>query len=300
MEMQKRKKGSDRQLRKVLASWIFLLCTVLISCDQMNSYSSKNNQSVTIAQVGKSRLSESDIESVFGSGFSREDSMRATNKYIRRWVQEELMKKEAEKTLQERSEIQRMVEEYRKSLIIHQFEQELAREKLDSTITKTEISEQYQKNKASFILSEPIYSIRWIIISNSNISAEELEHHWANNKVQTDEKWVKLAELYANNYNLDPQVWWRQSELLSLLPIEDKNLLGQKAKMIRKTLEDDDILLVDIIEAKEQGKLAPMAFVEEDIKSYILHQRKEAFLRDFREKLYEKAVNSNAVKINLK
>lgn len=276
------------------------ICLLMLSCDMFRSKSPAEDRGKIVAEVGKSQLSEKDLEEIFGNSFSSEDSIRATNNYIRRWVKEELIKTEAEKTLNSDRDIERMVEEYRKSLLIHKFEQELAREKLDSSISKEEIARQYQKNKASFILAEPIYTIRWIVITNANINPEELEQHWKEEKLKTDEKWVKLAELYANNYNLDPNIWWRESELLSLLPIETKAFLKLNKQVTQKPISEDAILLLDVIKIKEGGELAPIGFVQDDIRSYILHQRKEAFLKEYREKLYENAVNSNAVKINLK
>lgn len=281
---------------------VLLLLPVLfiLGCDQLFSPSENKDQSSLVAQVGKSRLTEQDLENMFGVNFYGEDSVRAIKTYIRRWVKEELIKKEAEKELNSDSEIQRMVEDYRKSLLIHKFEQEMAQAKLDSSISQRDIAQQYQKNKASFILAEPIFAIRWILITNANISVDELEDHWVNNEKSTEEKWGKLAELYANNYNLDPGIWWGKTELLSLLPVERHDFLDRTGEVIRKPIGEDDTLLVDIIEVKNQGELAPISFVEDDIKSYILHQRKEAFLRDYRENLYEKAVNNNTVKINLK
>jgi len=277
-----------------------IMFLLIVGCDMFTAKSSINDRSKIVAEVGKSDLKEKDLRDLFGNSYSSEDSIRATNNYIRRWVKEELIKIEAEKTMKDDRDIQRMVEDYRKSLLIHKFEQELAREKLDSNISEQEIALQYKKNKASFILAEPIYTIRWIVITNANISPEQLEEHWKENKYQTNEKWVKLAELYANNYNLDPSIWWRESELLSLLPVKNKEFLNRNQQVTKKSLSEDEILLVDVLKVQYQGDLAPIGFVKDDIKSYILHQRKEAFLREFREKLYENAVNSNAVKINLK
>src|SRR6056297_58285 len=279
---------------------LLLPALIIMGCDQLFPPSGTKDQSLVIAQVGKSKLTEQNLDNMVGENFYGEDSARAINTYIRRWVKEELIKIEAEKNLKADAEIQRMVDEYRKSLLIHKFQQEIAREKLDSNITQRDIAQQYKKNKASFILAEPIFAIRWIIITNTNISADELEKHWEQNDSFTEEKWGKLAELYANNYNLDPNIWWGKTELLSLLPIKDNALLNKTDKVMRKSLGEEETLLLDVIQFKNQGELAPMSFVEDDIKSYILHQRKEAFLKDYRENLYEKAVNSNTVKINLK
>ena len=273
---------------------------LILGCDQLFPPSGPKDRSSVIAQVGKSKLTEQNLDNMFSKNFYGEDSARAINTYIRRWVKEELIKIEAEKTLKTDAEIHQMVEEYRKSLLIHKFEQEIAREKLDSNITQKDIAQQYKKNKASFILAEPIFAIRWIIVTNSNISADALEKHWEQNKSFTDEKWGKLAELYANNYNLDPNIWWGQTELLSLLPIKKSVLLNRTDNVMRISLGENETLLLDVIQFKNQGELAPMSFVEDDIKSYILHQRKEAFLKDYRENLYEKAVDNNTVKINLK
>lgn len=283
---------------KLHSVWLLIFSLSLFAC---NTFQSKNDDlSPVVAQVGKAKLTEKNLEAFIGDNFSAEDSVRLINAYINRWVREELMVKEAEKSLINEADILRMVEEYRKSLLIHKFEEDLIRTKLDSNISEKTIAEQYQKNKASFILSEPIYRVRWIRITNTNIPPEELKTHWSDNKVKTEEKWIKLSELYANNYNLDPNIWWTKTELLRLLPGDNDQLLSDDKKVTLHSLNENGTLLFDLIEEKEQGELAPIPFVKDDIKSYILHQRKEAFLKKFREDLYKKAVNSNTVKINLK
>jgi hypothetical protein len=278
---------------------LFLSFIFLPSCEKIVSDSEEKFS--VVAQVGNSKLTEKKLRELFENDFSGEDSIRVVNAYINRWVKEELIKKEADKELQNDPDIRRAVEEYRKSLLIHKYEEELVKEMLDSTITKEQIARQYQKNKASFILTQPIFKVRWIIITSSNISAKNLQAHWKEDKSRTDEKWIGLAELYANNYNLDPNIWWGKGELLSLLSpkIEEEDLkVSEDVHLI--SLSDDDLLLLDVIDSKERGKLAPISFVEDDIRSYILHQRKESFLKKYRQKLFEDGVNSNNVKIDLR
>ncbi len=278
---------------------LFLSSLSLASCQKFSADSEEEFS--VVAQVGNSKLTEKTLRELFENDFSGEDSIRVVNAYINRWVKEELIKKEADKELEKDPDIRRAVEEYRKSLVIHKYEEDLVKETLDSTITKEQIARQYQKNKASFILTESIFKVRWIIITSSNISAKNLQGHWKEDKSRTDEKWIGLAELYANNYNLDPNIWWGKGELLSLLSskIEEKDLkVDEGVHLI--SLSDDDILLLDVIDSKERGKLAPISFVEDDIRSYILHQRKESFLKKYRQKLFEDGVNSNNVKIDLR
>jgi len=278
---------------------LFFSVLLFPSCDKI--FDKPGEEYQVVAQVGNSKLTKKTLRELFENDFSGQDSIRVVNAYINRWAKEELLKREADKELKKDPNIRRAVEEYRKSLLIHKYEEKLVKEMLDSTITREQIARQYQKNKASFILTETIFQVRWIVITSSNISPEDLQAHWQKNKSRTDEKWIGLAELYANNYNLDPNIWWGKGELLSLLPSEiDEKYLKVRDEVRLFPVSKNNILVLEVIDSRERGKLAPISFVKDDIRSYILHQRKENFLKQYRQELFEKGLNSNNVKIGIR
>jgi len=287
----------------LIQAWFFpgflLLCFCFGSCEWVNDRKGSRGNSPVVAEVNGAILTEAGLEDIRMNQLPQEDSIRILKRYINRWIKDELMNQRAKKKLGDDQAINRMVEEYEKSLLIHKYEQELLKSELDSTISNEQIAEQYRENTSSFILDQPIYRVRWIVITNANISVDEIKEHWEKEKEATDKKWGNLAELYASNYNLNPNLWWEEQELFSLLPIEINDKVEAPGNILQENLEEDGVLLLDFIERKEKGKVAPLIFVEDKIKKYILHQRKESFLRQYRERLYKEAVNNNILKINL-
>lgn len=288
-----------------IEAWLFsaclLLCVGVCSCDWVSDRKANRDNSQVVAEVNGAVLTQNGLEDIRLNHLSKEDSLRVLKRYINRWIKDELMNQRAKKKLRDDQTIQRMVEEYEKSLLIHKYEQELLKTELDSAISEEQIAQQYKENTSSFILDQPIYRARWIVITNANISVEEIKQHWEEDKEFTDEKWGNLAELYASNYNLNPNLWWEENELFSLLPtdVKDKVTLKSPGMILRENFEEDGVLLLDYIERKEGGEVAPLRFVEDKIKKYILHQRKESFLQQYRERLYKEAVNNNIVKIKI-
>lgn len=126
----------------ILAIVISLL---LISCTQ-----SKENEDALVVIVGNKTLAKSDLEENIPSGLSYNDSLLAAEHYVRTWIIDVLMYDIAEKNTGDMAQINRMVENYRKSLVIYHYQEQLINEKLIKKITEQELYEYYESNKTKF------------------------------------------------------------------------------------------------------------------------------------------------------
>ena len=77
--------------------------------------------------------------------------------YIRNWVTQKLLLHKAIENLSgEEIDIQKQVDEYRTTLLIHHYKQKLIAQRLVGDIDDKEIEAYYHKNENNFILATPI------------------------------------------------------------------------------------------------------------------------------------------------
>ncbi len=104
--------------------------------------------------MGTKQLLTSDVAGVIPAGSSKEDSIRMLDDYIRKWIRQELMIQKAEENLSpDQKNLSRELLEYRNSLIIYKYKNELMRQRMDTTVTSEQIEEYYLNNIENFNLT---------------------------------------------------------------------------------------------------------------------------------------------------
>lgn len=80
-----------------------------------------------------------------------EDSAEVAKNYIDNWIKRQLILQVAEKYLTaEQLDIERRVQDYKESLIIYSYENELIQQKLDTVVSQDEIEAYYQQYEENF------------------------------------------------------------------------------------------------------------------------------------------------------
>ena len=90
------------------------------------------------------------------AGLTKDDSLLFAEHYIRTWVEDLLLYEKAQNNIPDNEEIDRLVENYRKALIMHTYQEELIGQRLTKDIPEQEIAEYYEKNKELFKLDRPL------------------------------------------------------------------------------------------------------------------------------------------------
>ena len=108
-----------------------------------------------VAQSGQKKLLASDVAEVIPDDISKEDSMAMAEDYINKWIKQQLLVQKAEENLSvDQKNLTRELEEYRNSLIIYRYKNELMKQRMDTTVTEDQITEYYQANTENFKLNQ--------------------------------------------------------------------------------------------------------------------------------------------------
>jgi len=264
------------------------------------TYFSKSSQGDgIIAKVGDKLLIRRELASVLQRGITKADSVNQAKDYIQRWVKQELMLQLAEKNLSDdQKDVQRELDEYRTSLIIHRYQQQLISQKLDTVITASDIRQFYDTHPEQFILDQHIVKAIYIEVPKS-LAKVDLLKRWMS---MLDDKSRTELEKYsfqnATKFDYFNEHWIDYSLIRSRMPVS----LGSSESMLKRnsfieTYEGNKYYLAAIKDFRLKGDKAPFEFVENSIANLILNNRKMEFIEALQKNIYQKGIRENLFKI---
>lgn len=259
----------------------------------------KDNNEDVIARVGDRNLLQSEVSQIIPGDMEKQDSILMVNDYIRKWVKEELLIQKAEENLSPaQKNLTREIEEYRNSLIIYKYKNELMNQQMDTLVTKEQIEEYYSSNRDNFKLSHNI--VRAIFLK---IPIELAKTDLIKNLVQDDSEEGKnaLREYciqYAKSFDFFNNNWVNFRVVKNNVPepIEDEQRYLSRNNQIEIT-DSAYYYLVNIRDHKLAGEPAPVEYVERNIRNLILNKRKIDFLKQVEDNIYKEGIRQNKFEI---
>jgi len=249
-----------------------------------------------IVRVGNKSLSKSELEKNISKGLSTEDSMVLAEKFVRLWIKDNLLYDIAVKNLGDREEIKQLVENYRRSLIIYQYQEQLINEKLSKEIGETEMKQYYQEYSDKFVLDKTLIKGLFLKIPVEAPQIDEVRK-WYKSSTQASlgniEKYsVQNAAIYDYFYDK----WVDFNELLENMPIPQVNhtVVIKNNKNIE--LQDSSYYyFLHIEDFLLPGDNAPFEYAQSTIKELLMNRRRMEFLRRIEDDLYNSALNKGQI-----
>ncbi|CAL2076972.1 hypothetical protein [Tenacibaculum sp. 190524A05c] len=285
---------------------LVLLFSVLLSvssCDKIKSFDiftkKEEKKEPVVASVGETNLYLSELESVIPKGISDNDSIVLAKSYINTWAKQQLLLQRAEENISEvnSNKIDELIKAYRQSLYINGYKETLIKQQLDTIISEASIEDYYQKNKDNFKLNEELLQIKYVYFGNDFLDKDEAIEKF---KSTEEEDLEDLESLTINfkDYQLRDSTWITYDKLLQKIPpfrYETKEKLLKISKFIKK--EDSlGVYLVAVNNVLMRNDIAPLSYIENNIKQLILHNRKIELVRDIEKTLINDAIKNNEFK----
>lgn len=280
---------------KQISIFLLLFISVLIlSCNQNND---TNKQ--PIAKIHDNYLYLSDIREIIPNNKTEEDSLLIAKNYINNWIKKQLLLKKAELNLPEgMKDVEKEIEDYRSSLLIYRYQQQLIDQKLDTVVDESEMRNYYEENKSNFILDQVLIKATYIKLPINSPNIDNVKKWY---KSDNEEHFSRLedycyqyAEIF-DNFNGD---WVPLNRINSIIPKKIKN--PKSFLKYNKHIESEDSLnlhLLKINDYRLKGTEAPFNFVEDKINSLILNKRKHQLLEKLEKDIYNEALNHKEFKI---
>ena len=275
----------------------FLLIIILIlnGCNELNN--SRQNQ--LIARVDNNYLYMSDIDHLNLRFSSLSDSIIKTQNYIYTWAKNLLLydKSLLNITNENKKSLDKLLDQYKLDLYNSNYKSSIIKSKIDTLITKIQLSEYYRINNSIFLLKEPLYRYKLIEFSKNNIDRKEITKRFIRNsdidKVFLD----SLSFQFLNSFQND-DIWYTKKILLKNLSfLKSEDLLDIKKSQIFEVEDTIQVYLLKIEDYLSKNEIAPLSFVENTIRNIVFNKRKLEFLKNFDKEIINDALQNKKFEI---
>lgn len=252
---------------------------------------------VLVSVEGHSLL-RSEVESVIPRTLSSADSLLMAESYVKKWVKDVLVYDVAEENLgEEMAEVERLVEAYRHSLIRYRYQEQLVRERLSAEIRESDVLNYYETNQKKFELKTNLVKGLFLKVPIDAPGLTDLKRWYKSDDASAVEKIDKYSLQNAAIYDYFYDKWMDFEDVMENIPMQLSN--PSAYLKANKTLEVSDssyCYLLNIRDYIPAGQVAPYDYVQPQIMDMLLAQRKQKFLRDFEEELYNDAIRDGKVR----
>ena len=273
--------------------YIFSILAFGIGCKDVPVFK-KSIKDPVVARVEDRTLLLSQIKELVHEGITKVDSAALVDGFIQNWIRENLMIKEAEKKIAADINLNKLVEEYRSSLLVYNYEKFLVETLLDTIVTQEDKNIFYENNKGQYLLSHPIFKCIIVKIPSNSPSSLVIKSKLEKNDWN---QLIGLIKSKSTTFYTDTTVYWTLDDIHPIIP--EKMMSSSKlsdGKVLYKKEKDYDYI-VKVLRFYNEKEIPPIDFIESKIIKAILSERKIRLLNKFRQDLYDKGVKENKFEI---
>lgn len=270
---------------------LLVVLTSAVSCRELPDYLVGDD---TIARVGRNELSINEIGSAIPANLKGEDSVTYVKQYVDRWIVRQLKVEEADRLFStSEHEIERMVEEYRQTLLSSRVDQHYVNAATTGEITDEDIAEYYNTHKSDFLLDRTLVKGRILCFDAAYRQSKRLMDQMRKASTsQTDDKtFTDMCE--KNGFMLidNRSEWVNFVDFLTNLPTtRTQDYEPLLDKMGIQQMEANGLrYLFDFTSVCRKGDVAPLEIVTENIRRILATQRRSEIVKAHEEEIRLKA-----------
>ena len=250
-----------------------------------------------LVQVGDRTLSRQELLDAMPEGLSPADSAEFADKYIRSWIDDELLYRGAQKNIPDMERIDALVEKYKRDLVIFEYRKRLLSERVDKEFDEQELADYYEKNSDKFRLREAILKGLFVKVPETAPNIAQLKKWYCSTKPDGVEKIEKYALKNVVIYDYFYDRWIPFEEVVNNIPYEfgkPETFLKTHPKL--EFNKNGYWYLLNITEYRVAGEVMPYDFAKPQIQEILANSSRLAFNRELEESLYNDAEKSGEIK----
>lgn len=253
-----------------------------------------------IARAFDQVLYWSELRQMVPLDVSATDSAAMARQIIDNWLRQQVILQVAERNLSEQGlDLDDQLQDYRRSLVIFNYEQAFVDQKLDTAVTEAQIGNYYEEHKANFELKDNMVRARWFKVNEPDKRVlRKMEERFLGGKseqLHELELWLARSGVSINDRSGN---WVPGSDLRAEIPMTDRETNAFFSAPGKHVLRGDNAAwFVEIIEQRALGSVSPLELVRQDIRSILLNQRKLQLISTMRKNVFEQAMQTKDVEI---
>lgn len=252
-----------------------------------------------LVEVDGNFLYKEDLQSVLPAGLSKEDSTLFAEHYIRSWAEELLLYKKAESNIPDNADIDRLVDNYRKSLIMHTYQQELMNQKLSEEISEQEYADFYNKNKDVFKLERPLIKGLFIKVPLTSPQLSSVRKWYRTETREAVEHLEKYSLQNAVKYEYFYDKWVPVADVLDLIPLKVSSPQEYVDRNRQIELKDTAFYyFLNVTDYRAEGEEEPYEIARSKVKDMLLNMKQAEFMKEVKNDLYQRAVDRKKIIYN--
>ena len=270
-----------------------LVATIaIVSCGDKIDHGGKT----PLVGVGTDFLYKEDVEQMLASDRMIKDSAEFVQKYMEHWLEDVLLYKQAKRNVSSSKEIARLIDSYKKSLMLNVYQERLVAQQLNKEILPEEVEAFYENNKLMFKMEEPMLKGLLLKVSKKAPKMDAVRRWCKSTEPEDLEKLEKYTLTNAQAYEYYHDSWTPLSVIASKVSLGEEEL-GRKVSE-KKMVEFSDsasVYLINVIDYLPVGELKPLDLAEGEIKELLVNSRKAEFLQKVKRDIYDEALKSGDV-----
>jgi len=274
---------------------IYLILTFLFiySCKNKNN----NELNEPIVKVYDKILYKSDILSLLDKNMSKDDSLNVVQSYINSWMQDQLLLHNAAEYIKDsQAEIDKKVEEFKNSLIIHKFKEKLISVNLDSNINIQIIEEYYKTHIDEFKLSSSIVKGFYFKVKTTSPDLSTFKIIAKDSDNKDYDEIVNYINKNNGVFDNFTQNWTVLQDVLLKMPIISDNNINLSKGFFIETEDENYYYFLYISEYILNGNSAPLEYVKQQINNILLQKEINSIIEEYKQNIYKKATDEGAIK----
>ena len=270
--------------------------SLLVSCKWNKSVTEYVYGKTPIVEIGTDVLYVEDIKQVLPLGLSDADSTLFAQQFIKNWAQDVLFYQNAIRNIPDTKDIDRLVENYRRSLIEHEYQRRLIEQKFSSEIAQEDIEQFYNDNERLFVLDESLLKGLFLKISNKSHDLSDIRKLYTRQDDESFEEIEKYSIRNAARCEFFYDNWRTVAEIEVLLPP-----LAQPLESLLKDngsfefKDEEYIYLLNVSEFAPKGGIEPLDHARSRIRGLLINSNEVSYMRKIKEDLYDAAIEKNRI-----
>lgn len=253
----------------------------------------------TVAKVGGNTLTATEISVAVPKGLTGSDSVSYVDSYIDKWIIRQLKLQEAELIFSSsEADIDRMVEEYRQSLLIRKIEQYYLDKDVNFQISDSDVEEYYKAHKSDFRLTSPVVKGYVVAVPEKYRRREWILQMLRSPKTGKFEEAEQVC--LKNNFRLVKyQDWVDYAEYLAHLPLlrsaNHEKLLSERS--VQQIHHQSTYYYFRVTDMLKAGEPMPLFMAKDKILRILTNRRQGEIIRNNEERIRRNANENGLVKL---
>ena len=237
-----------------------------------------------------------EVQQIIPPNVNQTDSAEIAQSFIRKWVTDVLMYENAKRNITNKEEIESLVESYRKSLTIHQYQQKMIEQRLPKEPSDEELQAFYKKYSNQLLLKENVIKGLLLVVPAKAPQIANVRSWVQSANAKALGNIEKYSIKSAISYDYFGDRWVPFSEVLKKMPIKVENPSSYiSSNRFVEVSDSTHRYFLRIIGSKSTGSVEPFEMSRDRIINILLNKMKGEFITKFENDLYDDAIKDENV-----